>query len=114
MPKRNFEVYPTFFTCVRFFGQYNTFCLYLLWVKKKWVSWKKGTLLTWEIIIALGPVGYEYIWVWYLIKGKEIYWLCLKLFLLPHIFVIATIITYHVSFLMALRLMLNQQQWTFW
>ena len=105
--KKKFWSVSTFFTCVHFFGQYNTFFLYLLLVKRKWVTWRKGTLLPWEIIVALGPVGYEYIWVWYLIKGKEVYWLCLKIFLLPHVFVIATIVTYHVSFLMALRLMLN-------
>ena len=70
--------------------------IYSGWQKKRLI-WKKGTLLPWEIIVASEPVGYEYIWVWYLIKHKQVYWLCLKPFLLPHFFVILTSITYHVS-----------------
>ena len=84
-----------------------------IWSGRKYYL-KVGAFLPWEIIVVSWPVGYEYVSVWCLIKRKQVYYLWLKLFLLPQFFVIATSILYHVSFLMSLKLMLNQQQWASW
>ena len=112
--KKKFWGVPHLLHIVWFFGEYKTFCLCLLWVKKKRIIWNKARSYPGKLLLFQGLLGYEYIWVWYLIKRKQVYLLCLKLSLFPNFFVIATSITSNITFLMPLNFMLNQQQWASW
>ena len=112
--KKKFWGVPHFLhMCVIFWWIWSILSMFTLSEKKR-IIWNKARSYPGKLLLFQGLLGYEYIWVWYLIKRKQVYLLCLKLPLFPNFFVIATSITSNITFLMPLNFMLNQQQWASW